>query len=431
MENQEKEITIGQLFGVFKKSLKRGLLYVLIAVFFTVAVLYAIKTFTDTKVYTTTVVFSDEDESVLPKLNAGKSTVINKALKDKNDASLNEAVLSNLSVAAKDVDTEDKEFIPDTFVISLKSDKKIGFTNDEYKNVLDNIADEYVNLLTSENLQTLSAFTYSENELNNTEYMEQAIELSDIASDYIKVIEQQLKDIENLDKFSYNEKTVNALLSDLKSANSILERCKNYIISYKIEITTGSLENYLESNKNIASNQVTILSDQITSINESIAAYKNVLDTVTKDTNGNNLYQYNDDNFMKLVQQKTDLEAAKATASGKVKDYGTYLDKLEHATTNETITAEVKGSQSKDGLIKTAFKTIDSTVKNYNELAKQYNANVQVNTAKYRIDNAYAYNESVISMKIILLLAIVVALIVYIVAFSQTFAKMKQNGYFN
>lgn len=433
MEKQENEITIGQLFGIVKKSLKRGLLYILITAIVLTSVMLTVKAFTETKVYTTTVSFSSTDESMLSKLNSNKASVINNALKNMNkyDANTSETVLSNFSVAAKDTNAENKEYTPDTFVISLKADKDISFSNTEYKNVLDNIAEGYKKIFTKKDVQSLS-FNYSAQMLDSYEYLQQVMDLSEIVSNYISQIKTEIKNFEGLDEFSTEgSRSVNDILSSLNETNTSLESLKNTIVLNKIEKNSGSLSNYIALNKTLYTNKKTSLESLLTELNKSLEAYGNVIKTVTnKDVNGTSTIVYNDENFIELVKEKNEAAQELSNATEKLGTFTGYESKI-GTTTDESVKSTVVGTAEKDGLIKTNSNAIQSAVKDYNALAKAYNETQSSSSTLTRLDGAHTSIENAIGTKTVLLMVVVACFIAYIVAFSQTFAKQKSNGYFN
>lgn len=429
MEKQENEITIGQLFGIVKKSLKRGLLYILITAIVLTSVMLTVKAFTETKVYTTTVSFTDADENILSKLNAQKTNVITNALKsaNKNDANLNEKILSNLSIAAKDTDADNKEYIPNTFVITLKADSDIDFTKDEYKNVLDNIAEEYKKKFTKNDMQTY-LLIYSSANLDSDEYLEQTIDLSEIITDFQAKIKDDLNDFDDLESFVSNDnnKRVKDISSVLTTANTSLNTLKNTIVLNKIEKSDGSLSRYITLCKTTYTNEETAKKSYLEELNNSLEKYSNVIKTVTSnDSGGSTMYVYNDENFIKLVNEKNQV----AKELSEITKKKNMFENFETTTTTTTTTDEIKSTIVES--IKTIFNTIESSITDYNTLAKDYN-NMQTGTSQLtRVESAHTTIENAIGTKTILLIVVAACFIAYIVAFSQTFAKQKSNGYFN
>lgn len=430
MENQSKEITIGQLFGIFKKSLKRGLLYVLITAIILATVMITVKSFTETKVFTTTVSFSNTSENTLSKLNSNKASAINNALKNANkyDVDTSETVLSNFSIAVKDTNAENKEYVPDTFVISLKADKDLSFSNTEYKNVLDNIAEEYKKAFINKDVQALS-FNYSTQMLDSYEYLQQVMDLSKIISSFISQIKNEIKYFGDFGAFATAEsKNVNDILSSLNATNTSIESLKNIVVMNKIERSDGSLLNYITLNKTLYGNKEASLKSLLVELNKSLDAYGTVIKTVTnKDVNGTNTIVYNDENFIKLVNEKNEAAQELSNVTEKLGTFTSYETKI-GSTTNESIKNTVVGN---GGLIKTNFDAIQSAVNDYNVLAKAYNETQSNASTLTRLDGAHTSIENSISTKMVILVIVAACFVAYIVAFSQTFAIQKANGYFD
>lgn len=430
MENQSKEITIGQLFGVVKKSLKRGLLYVLITAVILATVMVTVKSFTETKVFTTTVSFSNTSESMLSKLNSNKASAINNALKNANkyDADTSETVLTNFSVAGKDTNAENKEYVPDTFVLSLKADKNLSFSDTEYKNVLDNIAEEYKKTFIKKDVQTLS-FNYSTQMIDSYEYLQQVMDLSEIVSSFISQIKNEIKYFVDFGAFATAEsKNVNDILSSLNATNTSLESLKNIVVLNKIERDDGSLRNYITLNKTLYGNKEASLTNLLVELNKSLDAYGAVIKTVTnKDVNGTNTIVYNDENFIELVKEKNETAQELSNVTEKLETFTSYETNI-GTITNDSIKNTVIGN---NGLIKTNFDAIQSAVNDYNVLTKAYNETQLDASTLTRLDGAHTSTENSISTKMVILVVVVACFIAYIVAFSQTFAIQKANGYFD
>lgn len=454
MSNQDKDLTIGQLCDIIKKSFSRSLIYVIITVVCLSAVLFTVKGFTDTKVFSTTLVFSDVKESQLSGLNANKAFVLDRATSDKNNPSLGTILLPDLSVAAKIPEGEAAGFISNTYVISLKFNKKTELTSNEYKNILDNVANEYVRSF-SATLQTLP-FNYYESELASSEYIHHILNLSETIDGYIKILENELVSFDNLSDFAYenksgDKKSVADLLSELTVTRSTLSRLTQTVITNKIEKTEGGLVDYLTYARDTANAKVAKLSDSLRESELVLEKYKNVIGTVKKDENGNNIYYYDDANFMKLSLQHIALAKELGEATEKSNSLQTYIDYLDNTKTENGVTtplpAEEKHSfpdktsdtyislekaiggngTGDEGLIKKSFLSIKNSVNFYNDLAEKYNKTQTVTAEITRIDDAHSATESTLGVKTIVFILIAAAIISFIVAVSQTYSKTRQE----
>lgn len=279
MSNQDKDLTVGQLCGIIKKSFRRSLIYILITVVCLSAILFTVKGFTDTKVFSTTLVFSDVKESPLSGLNANKAFVLDRATSDKNNPSLSSLLLPDLSVSAEVPEGEAASFISNTYVISLKHNKKTGLTSNEYKNIVDNVANEYVRSF-SATLQTLP-FNYYESELASSEYIHHILNLSETIEEYIKILETELASFDNLSSFTYENKSgekkgVTNFLSELTVTKSTLSRLTQTVITNKIEKTEGGLVSYLTYARDTANAKVARLSESLKESELVLEKYKNV-----------------------------------------------------------------------------------------------------------------------------------------------------------
>ena len=430
MSNQNKDITFGQLFGVFKKSLKRGLIYILITAIVATAVLLSVKAFTDTKVYSTSITFSEVSENMLPRLNANKSVIINKAL-EKTGKPIGDSldVTNNLSVSAVEINSEnaDSNYIPTSFNLTLKPTNELGYTSSEYKELLDNIANEYALYFSQRELQTV-ALNVSTSLLSSIEYIDRVFTLSSVAEDYIEILENYLADFDELGDFTSDtsRKTVKDVIATLYLCNTQLGLIKDVIVANKIEKSTNGLLTELNSEKQKRDMSVDALTSQKDVVDTAIVNYKEILTNVKKDDNGNNQYFYDDSGYLALVQQSVALagkiESAKkavAIITNDISNIGSITDTPDNELVEKT----------KIDII-TAYEQINSCVNDYNVLAEEYNASQQKSSVAKQINPAHSALEGVIGVKLIVVVLVAALLIAYIVAYSQTYVKLKANGYF-
>ena len=430
MGNSSNEITIGQLFGVFKKSLKRGLIYILVTAIVATAVLLSVKAFTDTKVYSTSITFSEVSENMLPRLNANKSVIVNKAL-EKTGKPIGDSldVTNNLSVSAVEVNSESAgtDYIPTSFNLTLKPTGELGYTSSEYKELLDNIANEYAVYFSQRELQTV-ALNVSTSLLSSIEYIDRVFTLSAVTEDYIELLEEYLADFDELGDFTSDtsRKTVKEVIASLYLCNTQLGIIKDVIVANKIEKSTNGLLTGLNSEKQKRDMSVAALTSQKDVVDTAIVNYKEILTNVKKDDNGNNQYFYDDSGYLALVQQSVALagkleNANKAVAiiTNDISNIGSFTDTPDNELVKKAETD-----------IKAAYEQINSSVNDYNVLAKEYNASQQKSSVARQINPAHSALEGVIGVKLIVVVLVAALLIAYIVAYSQTYAKMKANGYF-
>lgn len=430
MSNQNKDITFGQLFGVFKKSLKRGLIYILVTAIVATAVLLSVKAFTDTKVYSTSITFSEVSENMLPRLNANKSVIVNKAL-EKTGKPIGDSldVTNNLSVSAVEINSESAgtDYIPTSFNLTLKPTGELGYTSSEYKELLDNIANEYAVYFSQRELQTV-ALNVSTSLLSSIEYIDRVFTLSAVTEDYIELLEEYLADFDELGDFTSDtsRKTVKDVIASLYLCNTQLGIIKDVIVANKIEKSTNGLLTGLNSEKQKRDMSVAALTSQKDVVDTAIVNYKEILTNVKKDDNGNNQYFYDDSGYLALVQQSVALAGKLENANKAVAIITNDISNIGSIT--DTPDNEIVEKTKID--INAAYEQINSSVSDYNVLAKEYNSSQQKSSVARQINPSHSELEGVIGVKLIVVVLVAALLIAYIVAYSQTYAKMKANGYF-
>ena len=81
--------------------------------------------------------------------------------------------------------------------------------------------------------------------------------------------------------------------------------------------------------------------------------------------------------------------------------------------------------------LKGASTALQTAVNKYTNLSNEYNQNKGLTSLARVVNPAQSTVESFINIKLILVVDVVVILVSLIVAFAQTFSKMKKQGFFN
>lgn len=423
MDNQENGISLGQLFSVVKKSLLRGLIYVLVSVIMLTAILVLVKTFTSTNVYNATVTFSTADANALSSMNSYKANAVNKALKtDDKSLDVSDEVVKNLSVSAiiPAANEDDSSFIPTSFTVSLKSSSELNFSSGEYKSLVDNIAKEYVNQFATGSMPELYLSVADVNSQleHNAEYLQIAFYLSDIIDDYLLNLNSFASSNTAAATFANNGTTLNSVISDLNFLKSSVDSLKYTIAINKYGF---KLNEYLAT----AEALITAEEDKYQQINTdaqaALTAYKATISDITQTEN--NVYVV-DTSVFKSLSEKAEIAS---------KQFAEATRKKTEITTLKTLVGSESGTQN-EGVatsLKAYATTLSSVLTNYKKLSNEFNDNKILISAATVSKPAYSKAESFIGLKIILIADVAFALIAYVVAFSQTFAIMKKKGELN
>ena len=445
MDNQENGISLGQLFSVVKKNLMRGLIYVLASVILATTVLVVIRAFTSKNVYNATISFSTTDETILSSMNSFKANAVNKALKaDNKSLDLSDEIAENLSVSAiipKD-NEEDSSFIPTSFTVSLKSNSSLDLSSGEYKSLVDNIAKEYVNQFAAKGMPELSKSTINVNSQleNQIEHLQIAYYISDTINDYLVSLESFAKS---------NPVAANATISYKNESNQIVSKSLNGIIA-DFSLIKSSIDSLKETIaiKNCGFNLKDYIDGAKTSIDAEVEAYKTLNDDAQKalnnykstvsgqqdlnlDTTDNNTYFIDnsvyiiDNSVYETLVRRAD-DASKKYLNAQIKQ--AEITKLIEFLNKNTANIDDNVKQNIENNLVNSANNLSNTLKTYESIAKEFNDNKTIISDAKVSKPAYATSESFINAKIILIADVAIALIAYIVAFSQTFAVMKKKG---
>lgn len=421
MNQEQNEITLGQLFGVVKKSFKRALLYILIAVVLTTAILMTTRAFVSTNIFTSTITVStleneEPDETLLSKLNLSKSLVVSKAMAENNiSVDLTSDIVANTTITAKIPETipEDEVFVPTVFNITINKDKDLNLSNNQYQSLLDSISKEYVNIFSTTKLPKLTTLYEMSGLPDNVEYIEY---LDGIYSNLVlakNTTEAFIAKNNTIVELNIISQKVNAIIASL-------DALKLNIYDNTIEKNAGAVaSNILVAQKN-AQTEVSKYTTITTNAETAITAYQATLSQITNNTNGN-IYYLDDAGFVKLYDEYIKYSNMLAEATAKSDTLNNLSPK-----TKGTMTAEQAKAQLN------ALSTAATAVfEEYDALQAELNNNQSATSIAKVTMPARILSENFISTKIIILANIAVILIAYVIAFSQTFSKLKNNGYFD
>ena len=427
MNYEENGITLGQLFLVVKKSFKRAIIYVLISILVASTFLLTVRTFTKTSSYSANVTISSKnDDSLLTTFNANKSLAVSNALDELGfSQEIKTDLVKNTTITAKiPKDVKDDNYIPNVFEITVKPDKDFGLSNKQYVSLTDKIANEYVNVFSTVSFPTVIS-TYQRTGVGDTyEYIRYA---DGIYSNIYAAVSSINLFIANsgIDKSSSELMEMNILLAELNDLLNYAEQIKQFIIANTIEINSGAINNYIAVEKQNAQAENEKYNKLVVTAQAALDSYSSVIQNITTSTNSaGNIYQLNDEGFIKLTKELMyyqQLEAEATEKAGKITAY--------EGITKNQCTEEAKSS------VKEQFSAItgelDKLLEKYNSIEVNYNSNQNLTSIADVTMPASQVNESIVSILILAIIDVLVAMIAYVVAFSKTFSIMKKQNAFD
>lgn len=423
--NNDNEITLGQLFRVVKKSFKRAIIYILITLIVATAALLTLRSFVSTRAYASALSFATADENALSVMNRNKSNVVNLALtKNDKDLSLQDIITENLTVSAivpgNLENTED--FVPTTFVISLKSTSEIKLSGNEYKSIVDAVTNEYMNLFAASTLPSSVIDNYSMPEENSDiEYFQIADELLDNTNLFYSTLTSYLSANSELSSYRNvnNGKTPQDILNELGALNEKIESLQTMIIIERHE--KGNLENVIDTLLNNATAKEASYTQQLESAKEAISNFPNFTIVVDGSTPVDASAQAMYDAYLSLQQDvKTYTELASQMTERKttLTYYQTLLGSTP-ATDNSTIQGQLTSYND----------SLSGIIKDYRTIASEYNESAYLTSKAKVVNPAHSYTDSFIDVTLIGIVLVAVALIAYLAAFSQTYSAIKKNNF--
>lgn len=432
LENEESGITVTQFMHVVKRSLKRGLIYVLASVITVAAVLLTVKACTSYRISVSTISFAEANKSTLSDLNEKKSTVVNKALsniyRDGTQAlELSNKIIGNLSVTAvvpDNVKTTDA-YVATTYVLSLTNDKDLDLTKNDYNAVLDEIAKNYINAFALNSLENVSLVYNVDEEIRMNEYFQVADDLYDIVNNYYGHLKNAVSTKSSAGDFTSisTGKSINGTIEELSSTLKNINNLKNLIITDRIE--TGKLESYLNERKTEAAGDVIKYEAAMNAAKTALEEYVKMHAPASSgvDKNGNNVYVYDDKTIISLTDNYMQAASLHAEAGSKASKIEGYIASIAGKTKCEN-EERIKYVKEK---LKAIYEDAQRVSNDYKKIASEYNNNLYLVSKATVTNPAHAYTDSPISNKITALALVAVALVAYCVAFTQTYVKGKNR----
>ncbi len=427
MANSENEITFGQLLSIFKKSLKKAVVYMLITVVAVTSVLIFIKGVTDKKVYRTTISFTEVTEQTLDSLNYNKSNAVGKALAETRKSLDNSTELvKNLSIAAstkkKNV-TETEAYLPTTFELSLRTSNKLNFTSNEYKELLDSISRQYVKIFSIAEMSTYAQSYDASSDFGNIEYFQIADKLSSLTRSLNVVLSDYLVDFNYSDDFrsSVTNKTFSDIIISLELLEDDLESIKHYIVYNKAELSKTGIKDYLSVADGLLDSKIANYQAQLTNA-------KYLLDSYTADSSydkdGNLIVSSKDSEIvLKIITDVNTYSAALARHQEEKSNIGFYSS-LYDSTTITTTGAAKDFAEKK---LKEYSQNLTSIVEEYKEMAKEYNHSSYLSSTVVITSSAVAKTDAVFSDGLVIVIVILAAILAYCVAFFKTLNQVKKE----
>ncbi len=425
MQNNNDELTFAQIIGMIKISLKRAIIYVLVALILATTTILTVNTLTSYKSSEASIYVSSSSKITQQDVTYNKSIAVQRALEkfdyDSSNEKFTDSIYESLTVNAivpANIEKE-TEFNPTSYTLTLNGKKISGLTTAQQNELLDVIALELLKSFNLSELPNVEIYSTIENDLLNFEYFQIAEELYLQTEDVLKLIENQISTAPNAFKFKDIEsgKTLSNLSSSLKVLLSRINNLKTNILINKIE-NGGTLELYLNN--------------KIKQANAAVLSYENAVEAsqqaliyfpsgVSGDSS-NNTYVIDSAAYESLVKEHNKLLTLKQAAD---KELALYEGYRETFTTSTATPSEANKTATSD-LLKALCLDLNNELNTYKALAKAYNDSYFIASEAKILNPAKSYNQSVLSTTLIILILVLVAIVAYLIAFFQENNKRKK-----
>ena len=429
MDNTQNEITFSQLFAVLKKSILRAVIYVAVCCAVALAVLIITRQFTRSTSYDSVIKCETEDSALLKVFYENKGDIVKKAVgavlaDGTNIDAISAKIYAITSISTVDTSTTDGETdtAPPSYLISLDPNGDLDLSDNQYKNILDGIIEEFKALLDEHNKKVVDEKTDVSTTVKISDYdvvqslkTQQTVQVAGTLALRAGTLSSSMEMLLNaisLNKTSEYEKiemALEQLLNDLTTLRSEIDDIEIYILNNGVgEI--DKLRAYLEMSKSkaeIDSNRY----KEIYEINLKLAE--------------NYPVSYNDsiqnaDSYMNIVEKVNNALTKKLEADRMLQLYkNVVIPSISNTAQEETIKGQIVECGS----------NFSSVLEKYNRIVKEYNEEKYNKTAaeitSYAQENIY----NPISNSVIFVSLIAVAFVAFAVAYVQKYGAMKKSGF--
>ena len=441
MSSTENEMTLIQFFKVIGKSWKKLLVYALSSIIIATAVMSVVNVCTDTRHASAVITSGNAEDNTLNMLAQEKNEVLASAVAElfATDAARQEKIISaltpNLTVTApaetKDTKTDATSV---QFLIDIEEDKSLGLSANQYKALADGVTRGFIKKLSSiGELERLIAFDYNiDSNISELEYIQVAYDVTDMLKNLRGIVKASLSTMTYYNSAAgdfkgTNGRSLNEIVASLDSYIDAADRVTDTIVSLRLSNKNAavSAKDYLKNAYDIAVIDAKRYSDFAAETDKELQYYKDLKITLSVTDKNNVLVQdfakiYNELTLRNETAQKN-AAAAQKIASVLELRYNAYKDLTPDQLKPST---ETDGTTTK---LKNLYEVTSSVIEEYNAVAAEYESS---SYAAYlsRSTNAKIYVSRVLSVKIMLIVDAALLVISLIVAYAQTFDKMKRNG---
>lgn len=444
MSNTENEMTLSQFFKVAAKSLRKLLIFALTSIITATAALSIIRVCTDTRYASAIITVEEADDNTLNLLSSKKNAALASAVSElyASDTSLQTKILTALShkttvtsLSATQADNaNDSSSIQ--FSVNIDEDKSLGLSANQYKALADGVTRNLLKELSS--FGTLERSPLSDYDIDsniaNLEYVQVADEVTDLLKRVRSTAKASLSTVlyynGNAGDFKSNGRSLNEIIASLDAYVESADIIMNSIVSLRLSNPSAavSAKDYLKNAYDLAIIDAKRYSDYAAQTDKELQYYTELKITLSITDKNNVLVQ----DFAKIYNEITlrnETAQKNAAAAQKIAD----VYEMRYNAYKDLTADQLNASTEKDGTptkLKNLYTSIIGLIDEYNAVVSELENNVYSSyTARATV--AKTYTAHLISVKLMLIIDAALLVISMVVAYSQTFEKMKRNGLLN
>lgn len=441
----ENEISLGQLFTVFKKCLIKAVIYILVSCLVVGAAFLTVRGFTKEETYRTTITFSNADETLLNHLNSSKTNAVQDALRnmypsqEEKVLSMSQSIIGvtaiNAVIPQSVLDSKDEtvkqQYIPTAFTVTIAKPDKLNISSTELSTISDYIANSLIQNYSNTNTAgKISTILTDLKIADNYEY----IQIADMLESKSDAIYKNMQASLSANKVAANYRsattgrTIAEIAADFSYIDSMISELQTLITlnglhNEKADVT---LRNFLE-------NQLVLQQASLAKYQAIFDTAKASLETYAEKIGASSSGQVDGsvivftDHYYDLAEDVSKAQANLAEVQRQITITEDRLKRVPAAGTSSDPTL-IAAVEKRIQTIQDSMKTV---VEEYNKTIDDYNTNMYGYTVAKITMPSHKITSNSISLSTILIALVAVAVVALLIAYVQQYSKMKKQGFFD
>lgn len=445
-QTEEGVITFAQIWRVVKKSFARALIYVLVCAILCFAVLFAVKEVTDENTYSARITFNQSDSTIKSTLDSYRATATNNAITEvfgsyEDTTEIYETVLKTLTITAyiPEEYSDDSTYVASSFVVTFDDLDIKDVSSEQQTSLLENICNEFISYYSEINStdELSETLVWGYTVVYNVEYLDILSELETRLSTLKTSMSANISaNVATNSKFATfkssstdsNRRTAYEILAQIDNLELIISSLKESVYNNGITNTDATLNGINYCNAKIDS--LTYEYNELDAVAQVYETQLANLAAVIENSNSGSLTSSSItidlSEYTALVEKLVEVKTQMASITTQISEITTFSGTVDPDAATSTVNAA--NMAATESTINTVISGVTTLIEEYNDLVTEFEENVMPSSYAAVSKPAAAYSDGVISWALLVIIVLAVMVVAYVVAFGQTWSKMKKAG---